>query len=158
MSPAAWLMAASQEINGPPGKSFSLLIAMAIVGLLAMQPDFGQACLVLFSWGVMYFVAGAPFFDGAAGNDAGLGLGSAGIYDPHDLQGRGVGLEAWPQTDPFEECLTGLKEGRRAQIGARPIIGDGGRRIDANHRKPGRAKGCCRGQPGNTAPEHQNTR
>jgi len=29
---------------------------------LALQPDFGQACLVLFSWGVVYFVGGAPFF------------------------------------------------------------------------------------------------
>ncbi len=29
--------------------------------MLALQPDFGQASLVLFSWGVMYFVAGAPF-------------------------------------------------------------------------------------------------
>ncbi len=28
--------------------------------LLALQPDFGQAALVLFAWGVMYFVAGAP--------------------------------------------------------------------------------------------------
>ena len=25
-----------------------------------MQPDFGQAALILFAWGVMYFVAGAP--------------------------------------------------------------------------------------------------
>jgi cell division protein FtsW len=25
-----------------------------------MQPDFGQASLVLFAWGVMYFIAGAP--------------------------------------------------------------------------------------------------
>ncbi|MCT8161036.1 putative lipid II flippase FtsW [Pseudoruegeria sp. SHC-113] len=57
---AAWLMAASQEINGPPGKSISFALVITIVGLLAMQPDFGQACLVLFGWGVMYFVAGAP--------------------------------------------------------------------------------------------------
>ena len=28
--------------------------------MLAMQPDFGQAALILFGWGVMYFVAGAP--------------------------------------------------------------------------------------------------
>jgi cell division protein FtsW len=27
---------------------------------LALQPDFGQAALILFAWGVMYFVAGAP--------------------------------------------------------------------------------------------------
>ncbi len=57
---SAWLMAASQEINGPPGRMYSLIVTAAIVLLLALQPDFGQACLVLFSWGVMYFVAGAP--------------------------------------------------------------------------------------------------
>jgi len=58
---AAWMMAASQEVNGPPGKMFSFVIAMTIVAFLSMQPDFGQAALVLFSWGVIYFVAGAPF-------------------------------------------------------------------------------------------------
>lgn len=57
---AAWLMAAGQEIDGPPGRSLSLGLALMIVALLALQPDFGQAALVLFGWGVMYFVAGAP--------------------------------------------------------------------------------------------------
>jgi cell division protein FtsW len=57
---AAWMMAASQEINGPPGLSWSFALVLAIVGFLALQPDFGQAALVLFGWGVMYFVAGAP--------------------------------------------------------------------------------------------------
>lgn len=57
---AAWMMAAGQEINGPPGLRLSLLLAIVIVTMLALQPDFGQACLVLFGWGVMYFVAGAP--------------------------------------------------------------------------------------------------
>jgi cell division protein FtsW len=33
---------------------------LVILGFLALQPDFGQAALVLFGWGVMYFVAGAP--------------------------------------------------------------------------------------------------
>ncbi|NGQ89941.1 cell division protein FtsW [Rhodobacter sp. HX-7-19] len=56
----AWLMAASFDLNGPPGKTASFAIAMVVVGLLAMQPDFGQAALVLFGWGVVYFVAGAP--------------------------------------------------------------------------------------------------
>ncbi|WP_170478843.1 putative lipid II flippase FtsW [Ruegeria arenilitoris] len=59
---AAWLLAASQEINGPPGRLWSFALCMAIVGMLVMQPDFGQACLILFGWGVMYFVAGAPMF------------------------------------------------------------------------------------------------
>ena len=59
---AAWMIAASQELNGPPGKMMSFVLCMTIVVFLALQPDFGQSCLVLFSWGVMYFVAGAPLF------------------------------------------------------------------------------------------------
>jgi len=55
----AWLMAASQEINGPPGKTWSFVLTVTLVLMLALQPDFGQAALVLFGWGVMYFVAGA---------------------------------------------------------------------------------------------------
>ena len=58
---AGWMIAASNEVAGPPGKSYSFAIAMVIVLLLAMQPDFGQASLILFAWGVMYFVGGAPF-------------------------------------------------------------------------------------------------
>jgi cell division protein FtsW len=57
---AAWMLAASQEINGPPGQGWSFALCVSIVLMLALQPDFGQACLVLFGWGVMYFVAGAP--------------------------------------------------------------------------------------------------
>lgn len=57
---AAWLIAAGQEINGPPGLGWSFLLALVIVAFLAMQPDYGQAALVLFGWGVMYFVSGAP--------------------------------------------------------------------------------------------------
>ncbi|MBW4707831.1 putative lipid II flippase FtsW [Roseobacter sp. YSTF-M11] len=57
---AAWMMAAASDLNGPPGKTWSFALCIAIVLMLVMQPDFGQGCLVLFSWGVMYFVAGAP--------------------------------------------------------------------------------------------------
>lgn len=56
----AWLMASSQDLNGPPGKLISFGMLLVIVGLLATQPDFGQSMLVLFSWAVVYFVAGAP--------------------------------------------------------------------------------------------------
>ncbi|MEQ9693724.1 putative lipid II flippase FtsW [Shimia sp. SDUM112013] len=57
---AAWLMAANEEINGPPGRMWSFLLMITIVFILAMQPDFGQASLILFAWCVMYFVSGAP--------------------------------------------------------------------------------------------------
>ncbi|WP_128253566.1 peptidoglycan glycosyltransferase FtsW [Falsirhodobacter deserti] len=55
-----WLMAASQDINGPPGKRISFLLLFVIAGFLSMQPDFGQTALILFGWSVIYFVAGAP--------------------------------------------------------------------------------------------------
>ncbi|MFB2533175.1 putative lipid II flippase FtsW [Paracoccus sp. p4-l81] len=56
----AWMMAAAHEIDGPPGRLYSFGFAVIVVLALALQPDFGQASLVLFAWGVMYFVAGAP--------------------------------------------------------------------------------------------------
>ena len=57
---SAWLVAAAQDLNGPPGRAFSFGLAVTVVLLLALQPDFGQAMLVLFGWGVIYFVSGAP--------------------------------------------------------------------------------------------------
>ncbi len=57
---AAWLMAASHELNGPPGKAMSLGLLVVIVAFLVSQPDYGQTALIAFSWGVMYFLAGAP--------------------------------------------------------------------------------------------------
>ena len=56
----AWLMAAAQGPQAPPGRMISLGVTMTVVLLLAIQPDFGQAALMMFGWGVMYFVAGAP--------------------------------------------------------------------------------------------------
>ena len=56
----AWLMAAAQDLNGPPGKLLSMIITVILAGFLVMQPDFGQTMLILFGWGVVYFVAGAP--------------------------------------------------------------------------------------------------
>jgi cell division protein FtsW len=57
---AAWLLAASQDIDGPPGRAISLVVACTLTALLAAQPDFGQAALVIGTWGLMYFAAGAP--------------------------------------------------------------------------------------------------
>jgi cell division protein FtsW len=59
---AAWLISASFEPNGPPGRIMSFTVAVMIAGFLALQPDFGQASLIIFSWGVMYFCAGGPLF------------------------------------------------------------------------------------------------
>lgn len=57
---SAWLIASALEVGGPPGRMYSFMLTSVVVVMLALQPDFGQASLVLFSWGVMYFVGGAP--------------------------------------------------------------------------------------------------
>lgn len=72
---AAWLLSASQAPNGPPGALLSLVVAAAVAGSLAIQPDFGQAALVLAIWGAMYFVAGAPVLLIAVLGGGALGAG-----------------------------------------------------------------------------------
>lgn len=88
----AWLMAASQQVGGPPGKLMSFGILCAVVGFLAMQPDFGQSALVLFAWGVIYFVAGAPML---------LILGIAGLV-------AGGGVVAYGASEHFARRIDGF--------------------------------------------------
>ena len=57
---AAWLMSGSFERFGPPGRSLTGMMAMGIALMLALQPDFGQAVLVLAVWSTMVFISGAP--------------------------------------------------------------------------------------------------
>jgi cell division protein FtsW len=73
----AWLIAASLDLNGPPGKLMSFAVTAVIAVLLALQPDFGQAMLVLFGWGVIYFVAGAPML--LVGSIIGL-IAAVGVF------------------------------------------------------------------------------
>ena len=105
---AAWLMAAAAEPGGPPGRAISFALALAIVALLALQPDFGQAALILFAWGVMWFVSGAPILLLVAMAGAVVGAGVlaygasehfarridgylAGTVDPTTQLGRAIG-------------------------------------------------------------------
>src|SRR5690606_38968569 len=88
----AWLMAASQQVGGPPGKLLSFGILCAVVGFLAMQPDFGQSALVLFAWGVIYFTAGAPMV---------LILGIAGLV-------AGGGVVAYGASEHFARRIDGF--------------------------------------------------
>ena len=88
---SAWLMAAAAERDGPPGRAISFALAALIAGLLAMQPDFGQAALVLFAWGVMWFVSGAPVL---------LLLGMAGAV-------IGAGVLAYGASEHFARRIDG---------------------------------------------------
>lgn len=79
----AWLMAASFDINGPPGKAMSFGVAVTLVLMLAAQPDFGQAGLIIATWALMYFVAGAPF---ALLGSIGAGVMAFGWFAYHNSE------------------------------------------------------------------------
>ncbi|MFV0472675.1 MAG: putative peptidoglycan glycosyltransferase FtsW [Pikeienuella sp.] len=59
---SGWMMAAALRPMGPPGVVMSFFVTLAVIALLAIQPDFGQALLVVASWGAMYFVWGASIW------------------------------------------------------------------------------------------------
>jgi cell division protein FtsW len=95
----AWLMASAQDINGPRGKSMSFAITIVIVLLLAMQPDFGQAALIIFGWGVVYFIAGAPML--LIGSAMVLvGAGAFAAYNSSEHFARRINGFLSPDVDP----------------------------------------------------------
>jgi cell division protein FtsW len=123
MVAAAWMLAASQEINGPPGKLWSFSLCIAIVLMLAMQPDFGQACLVLFGWGVMYFVAGAPMLL-LVGMAAMVVLGGSLAYSYSEHFARRIDGFMNPDLDPTTQlgyATNAIREGGLFGVG----VGEG---------------------------------
>ncbi len=120
---AGWMIAASNEIAGPPGKSYSFALALFIVLLLAMQPDFGQACLVMFAWGVMYFVGGASFLilSGIAGLAA---IGGAFAYQNSEHFARRIDGFLSAEVDPTTQlgyAANAIREGGFFGVG----VGEG---------------------------------
>ncbi len=95
----AWLMAASTDLNGPPGKTLSFVVTVIVVGFLALQPDFGQAALVLFGWGVIYFVAGAPMLLIAIVLGL-VGVGGFFAYETSEHFARRINGFLTPDIDP----------------------------------------------------------
>ena len=94
-----WAMAAAQEPGGPPGRILSFGTTVLVVLLLAIQPDFGQAALILFGWGVVYFVAGASM--ALIGVVTGL-VGAAGFmaYNASEHFARRINGFLTPEVDP----------------------------------------------------------
>jgi len=120
---AAWMLAASQQINGPPGKAWSAILCLTIVGMLVMQPDFGQACLVLFGWGVMYFVAGAPMML-LVGIVLAVVLGGTVAYSSSEHFARRIDGFLSPEVDPTTQlgyATNAIREGGLFGVG----VGEG---------------------------------
>jgi cell division protein FtsW len=120
---AAWLIAASADVAGPPGKTISFTIAVSIVLLLALQPDFGQALLILFTWGVIYFVGGAPFL--LIGTIVAL-AGAAGMlaYESSEHFARRIDGFLTPDIDPRTQlgyAMNAIQEGGLFGVG----VGEG---------------------------------
>lgn len=95
----AWLIAASQDLAGPPGKTISFALTLVVVGFLAMQPDFGQSALILFAWGVVYFVGGAPMLlIGIVGGI--VAAGGLAFYESSEHFARRIDGFLSPDVDP----------------------------------------------------------
>jgi len=58
----AWLFAEHRRQPDIPGNFFAMLLLGVVLALLVAQPDLGQTILVLGTWGVMFFMAGMPWF------------------------------------------------------------------------------------------------
>lgn len=120
---SAWMLAASQEINGPPGRLWSLVLMMVCCGMLIFQPDFGQACIVFFGWAVMYFVAGAPMtlLLALAGLVVAIG-GVAYVHSEHFA--RRIDGFLYPDFDPTSQlgyATNAIREGGILGVG----VGEG---------------------------------
>ncbi|NTT84850.1 peptidoglycan glycosyltransferase FtsW [Tabrizicola fusiformis] len=120
---SAWLVAASGDLNGPPGKALSFALAVTIVLFLALQPDFGQAMLVLFGWGVIYFVAGAPML--LIGTILGLtGAGGFIAYNSSEHFARRINGFLTSEVDPRSQigyATNAIQEGGFFGVG----VGEG---------------------------------
>jgi cell division protein FtsW len=120
---AAWLMSASSELDGPPGTAMSLLTALTVAGLLILQPDFGQAVLILFGWAVMYFVAGAPMLLLLCVLGAAIGAGAL-AYSASDHFARRIDGFLAETVDPSSQlgfATNAIREGGYFGVG----VGEG---------------------------------
>ncbi|SMX27810.1 Lipid II flippase FtsW [Pelagimonas phthalicica] len=120
---AAWLMASGLELGGPPGRTYSFILMVTIVLMLALQPDFGQASLILFGWGVMWFVGGAPMILllGLAGL---VVLGGMFAYGASDHFARRIDGFLNPDVDPTTQlgyATNAIREGGFFGVG----VGEG---------------------------------
>src|SRR3954453_19590017 len=53
----AWLFAESSRKFDVPATSICLLLLFLVVGILVLQPDFGQTMLAALVWGALFFMA-----------------------------------------------------------------------------------------------------
>ena len=76
---AAWMFAEQRRTQHVPGNAIAILLFLAVVGVLLMQPDVGMALVVSAVWFAQFFIAGLPML--LVGGMFVLGMvGLAGAY------------------------------------------------------------------------------
>ncbi len=80
----SWLFAELSRKSDVPATTFSLVLLLAVVGVLVLQPDFGQTMLIALVWGALFFMAGMRMIWVAGlGGTAAIGLAGAYATIPH---------------------------------------------------------------------------
>jgi cell division protein FtsW len=76
---AAWMFAEQRRTQGVPGNAIAIMLFLAVVGVLLLQPDVGMALVASAVWFVQFFIAGLPML--LVGGMLVLGMvGLAGAY------------------------------------------------------------------------------
>jgi cell division protein FtsW len=57
----AWLFAESGKRPDMPANTIALVLLVTVIGLLVLQPDFGQTMLITLVWGALFYMAGMRF-------------------------------------------------------------------------------------------------
>lgn len=70
---SGWLLAEAHRRSDMPALPLAVALLAMLMGLILVQPDFGQTLLIGLVWGLMYLLAGLPL--AGAGVFAGVGLG-----------------------------------------------------------------------------------
>jgi cell division protein FtsW len=83
----AWLFSESARKPDMPANGAALALLLLVVGLLVLQPDFGQTMLIAMIWGALFFMSGMRLIwvAGLAGVSA-AGLAGAYYTVPHVAQ------------------------------------------------------------------------
>jgi cell division protein FtsW len=114
----AWLFAEQARAKEIPGNILAFLLLGAAVALLVLQPDLGQTTLVLGTWGVMFFMAGMPWFWIIV--IGGLGVaGAVGAYTvfPHVASRLDRFISGEGDTFQVDAALQALLHGGWAGVG-----------------------------------------
>ena len=76
---AAWMFAEQRRGSGLPGNTVAIILFLAVVSVLLLQPDVGMAIVVSAVWFAQFFIAGLPMLLVGGMMIAGM-VGIAGAY------------------------------------------------------------------------------